>query len=78
MNKRPFDFYIESMNLLIEFDGIQHFMPISRFGGETEFEKIKIKDKIKTEYCMKNNIRLVRISYMDDIQMVLDSIFTDL
>ena len=36
-------------NLLIEFDGIQHFKPVKLFGGEKEFEKTKIKDEIKRE-----------------------------
>jgi very-short-patch-repair endonuclease len=63
----PFDFYIKSINLLIEYDGIQHSEPVNQFGGELEFEKTKIKDSIKNDYCIKNGINLLRISYKDDI-----------
>jgi len=42
-----YDFYIPSKNLLIEYDGIQHFKPISIFGGEDSFKIIKIRDKAK-------------------------------
>jgi hypothetical protein len=42
ISKLPFDFFIEKMNLVIEFDGIQHFKPVKLFGGEKEFEKTKI------------------------------------
>ena len=67
VNPLPFDFYIPSLNLIIEYDGIQHFEPIKQFGGDEEFEKVKIKDKIKTQYCLSKNIELFRISYKEDI-----------
>ena len=35
-----YDFYIPSKNLLIEYDGIQHFKPIGIFGGEDSFKII--------------------------------------
>jgi hypothetical protein len=59
--KLPFDFYLPSLNTCIEFDGAQHHRPIDWFGGLDTFEKIKKRDKIKTEYCEKNNIKLIRI-----------------
>lgn len=68
INKLSFDFYIPIINTLIEYDGIQHFEPIKLFGGEEEFKKTQIRDKIKTEYCVNNNIQFVRISYMDNIE----------
>lgn len=59
----PFDFAIfDECNLLflIEFDGLQHFTP--KFGEEC-FESIKNNDEIKNNYCLKNNIPLIRIKY---------------
>lgn len=70
----PFDFYIQSLNLLIEYDGIHHSKPVSQFGGEKEFEKTKIKDSIKNNYCIKNRINLLRISHEEDILSKLNSI----
>ena len=67
INKLPFDFFIPKFNLIIEYDGIQHFIPIKQFGGEHEFSKTKIKDNIKNQYCINNNINIVRISYKDNI-----------
>ena len=61
INKLPFDFFLPDYNILIEYDGIQHFQPIKQFGGEPEFLKTQKKDKIKNEYCLKNNIKLIRI-----------------
>lgn len=62
-----FDFAIfgnnKKINILIEYDGIQHFKPVSYFGGEEYFFDIKRKDKIKNDFCKKNNIKLIRIPY---------------
>jgi len=65
----PFDFYLEEWGL-IEVDGVGHY-EITRFNGIDEdrakdiFEKTKIRDTIKTQYCKDNNIKLLRIPYWD-------------
>lgn len=73
-NKKPlpFDFYIESMNVCIEYDGEQHFRVVEYFGGERGYEKRKINDSIKSEYCRNNNITLIRIRYDENIISILD------
>lgn len=50
---------------LIEFDGIQHFSKNHQFGRDKDinFEKCKERDEIKNNYCIKNNIPLIRIPY---------------
>lgn len=59
-----FDFYVNN-KFLLEFDGEQHFKEVSHFGGEKAL-KINMKhDKIKNEYCISNNIKLLRISYKE-------------
>ena len=58
----PFDFYLSDINTCIEFDGPHHFEPV--FGIE-RFEITQLHDKIKTEYCMNNNIKLIRIPYWE-------------
>ena len=69
----PFDFYIASMRTCIEFDGEQHFLPLSFFGGQEALDKLKINDKIKSDYCEDNYISLIRIRYdqIDDIWRIL-------
>ena len=61
---RP-DFFLPNYNLVIEFDGIQHFEPIEFFGGQEGFEKRQQKDREKNEYCKNNNIDILRIPYWD-------------
>ena len=60
--KLKFDFYLPNKNTCIEYDGIQHFKPIEIFGGEKKFCNTKKRDKIKTEYCKSNKIKLLRIT----------------
>lgn len=66
----PFDFYLPEYNILIEYDGEQHYRPVN-FGGITDeraFENFKITqhhDFIKTTYCESNNIPLLRIPYWE-------------
>jgi hypothetical protein len=66
----PFDFYIPSINTIIEYDGEQHFNAIEYFGGEQRLQEQKIKDNIKTDYCKTNNISLVRVSYTMSMEEV--------
>jgi hypothetical protein len=61
----PFDFYLPKYNMLIEFDGIQHFQAFDFFGGEEALESLKLRDEIKTNFCKENNINLLRISYKE-------------
>jgi predicted Zn-ribbon and HTH transcriptional regulator len=64
-----FDFAIfdneENLAFLIEFDGRQHYEVIDFFGGEEAFKKTKMRDKIKDDYCIDNEITLLRIPYWD-------------
>ena len=68
----PFDFYLPQKNTCIEFDGIQHFEPIARFGGQENLEYTQRHDQIKNEYCKQNNIPLLRIPYNADIEAELE------
>ena len=62
-----FDFAIfnqdNSLKMLIEYDGTQHQYGWS--GQNNSLEIIKERDRFKEEYCKKNNIPLIRISYKD-------------
>jgi len=66
-----FDFYLPYLNICIEYDGEQHFTSTKHWGGDSEFEKQKIKDGIKNKYCEDNNIKLLRIKYNENIDDIL-------
>lgn len=60
-----YDFHIPSLNILIEFQGEQHYEPIDYFGGEKRFEIQQEHDKRKRKYAKDNNIKLIEIPYWD-------------
>lgn len=74
----PFDFAVfnnlNQIELMIEYDGEQHFNFSDFFGGEEKFKKLKHNENIKNEYCKNNNIPLLRISYKEfkDIEEILE------
>jgi len=77
----PYDFYIPHKNLLIEFDGKQHFIATD-FGaanndvtiGDQMYEEIRKRDKIKNKFAKKHKINLLRIKYtqFDEIEHILE------
>lgn len=69
-----FDFYLPKYNCCIEVDGSQHneIVPFTYngmlreeyFNSNEAFEKlnlVKLHDEMKNQYCIKNNIKLIRI-----------------
>ena len=78
-NKLTFDFYLIDYNILIEFDGGQHFMPIEFFGGIESLMKSLDRDMIKDNFCLQNEINLLRIPYwdFDDLDIILTEILID-
>lgn len=61
--KLKFDIYIPSKNLLIEADGSQHYDK----NNPHYKEYYKQCDLIKNEWCIKHNIRLIRIKYSRNV-----------
>lgn len=60
-----FDFFLPKDNLVIEFQGEQHYKSVDWFGGEEAFQTRKKYDGYKKDWCKENNIILLEISYRD-------------
>lgn len=61
--KLPFDFYLPKYNLLIEYDGIQHFKEVQYFGGAEKLKSQKRRDSLKNDYANRKGYNLLRIPY---------------
>ncbi len=70
-----YDFYLPELNILIEYDGVQHFKPIEVFGGIEALYKTQIRDKEKDILADANNIPLIRIPYTE-IKNIREYLFT--
>ena len=79
-NGRPlrFDFAIfdddNELMFLLEFQGIQHYVAKSKFGGISGLKKQQYNDMLKREYCRKHNIILIAIPYTDENKISYDYI----
>ena len=73
-----FDFAVfddnNELQFLIEYQGIQHYEPKSKFGGLQGLKKQQFNDMKKREYCKKHNINLVVIPYWDENRINYDYI----
>lgn len=82
LDKLKPDFYLPDYNLVIEYDGEQHFKPV-KFGNYSDieakevFEKTKQNDELKNKLCEENNVEILRISYIEysDIENILNNRF---
>ena len=76
----PFDFYLPQYNVLIEFDGEQHFKPVEHLGGEKHYINTVRNDNIKNEFCKDKNIQLLRIPYynINDINNIMDNFLNNI
>ena len=80
-----FDCYLIDFNTVVEYDGENHFHPV-KFGTQSEEEAIekyeytKNHDRIKDQYCMNNNINIIRVPYyqFDDMEYYLFDKFSEL
>lgn len=54
-----YDFYLPQKNILIECQGIQHFKKKSFFIKRTPFSTQLNRDKLKFNFAIKNNIKII-------------------
>lgn len=61
------DIYIPSINVGIEYQGIQHYESIDFFGGENAFMHRQNLDNRKRRLCEENGLNLIAWPYTDEI-----------
>lgn len=71
LNGLEIDVFVPELNLGIEYQGIQHFKPLSHLGGTEAFEKLQFRDEVKRNLCQKQGIRLIYINYDEDVSQSL-------
>lgn len=63
LGRQSLDLYIPSKQTAIEYQGIQHYLPVEFFGGEEALEQRQELDRLKREMCAENKIRLIEWPY---------------
>ena len=74
------DFYIKELNLIIEYDGEQHYnyIPFFKETYNSWYYYQVARDNCLNNYCKENNINLLRIPYVDNnrLEEVIEKYFT--
>ena len=73
-NKKFFvDFFLPKYNVVIEFNGAQHYRPVDFFGGQEKFIQQQNRDASLRFYCENHKIKLIEIPYTeyDNIEEIL-------
>ena len=73
--KLSYDFYLPLYNVLIEYQGKQHYVPVDLFGGEPALKIRQEYDDRKRKYAKNKHIDLLEINYNDDIEEKLNIYF---
>lgn len=63
-----FDFFIPDLNIVIEYQGIQHYEPVEHFGGVEALEDTIKRDQIKRDFCKAMGIGYYTISFRENIE----------
>ena len=53
------------IDFFIEYQGEQHYEPVSKYGGKTALKRQKYNDAQKRKYCSDHHIPLVIVPYWD-------------
>lgn len=61
------DLFIPMLNIAIEYDGEQHFGKSLGYSNEASVEYRQYLDRLKDSLCTKNNIRMIRFAYYENL-----------
>lgn len=71
-----YDFYLPDYNVLIEYQGGQHYYPVEWLGGNKRFKKQLRHDAMKYQYAKNNGYLLIYVPYIcntyDKVSRILE------
>lgn len=70
------DFYLPDNNLVIEFNGRQHYEEVKTWGGKESLNEVQRRDELKRVFLKSVNIKLLEIHYREkDLEnLILNSL----
>lgn len=67
LSPQSLDIFIPTLNIAIEYQGIQHYQAVDFFGGNNGYKHRLKLDKRKKQLCLEYNIKLIEWNYNYDI-----------
>lgn len=71
LGRQSLDIYLPVRGVAIEYQGVQHSMPVARFGGLDGHLAVKERDRQKRQLCATNGVRLIEVFPGYDVQNVI-------
>lgn len=65
-NQLYYDFLLEDLDIIIEYQGKQHYEPVEYLGGFKKFKSQVKRDKIKLNFANNNGYKLIEVRYTED------------
>ena len=66
LGNQSLDFYLDDVGIAIECQGVQHFKPVNRFGGEERYKTQIENDKRKKNLCEQHGIKILYYTNIED------------
>lgn len=70
LGAQSLDIYVPSINVGIEYQGIQHYEAVDFFGGEEGLKERKELDAQKKKLCKENKVKLIEWKYTKEITLM--------
>jgi hypothetical protein len=67
LGRQRLDIFLPTLNLAIEYQGAQHFSPVSVFGGEAGLVRAQERDALKKRLCEKNGVDILYVLSTDPV-----------
>jgi hypothetical protein len=71
LGRQHLDIYFPSLNIGIEYQGLQHYEPVEYFGGKEAFQKNLERDEKKRKLCEINNCVLIYVNENYDFDKIV-------
>lgn len=66
LGRQSLDLYVPSLRTAIEYQGVQHYIPVEFFGGKEALAQRQELDQTKRQLCEENRVRLIEWPYSLD------------
>jgi hypothetical protein len=67
LRKQSIDIYLPGLGIAVEYQGEQHFKPISLFGGSEAYSRTIERDAAKAKLCQQHDIKLIYFRFDEHI-----------
>lgn len=67
LGRQRLDIFLPTLNLAIEYQGAQHFTPVTVFGGEAGLVRAQERDALKKRLCEENGVDILYVLSTDAV-----------